>query len=581
MKNSIKIAFLALIISISTSAMDAPLPAKAADSLVVASSSLKIEKGFGTTYDFVSYLKPENDPNNIIYQRRLNTFKRFLFDYVYNLERPCGKEIEKSGSLPIFLFDYLKMVQILKATAQAIPSIHGEMVPNFVPLNAMQSIKINLNNIIGFELTPIIPSPGVIYENIRPMPDGSPGIMPLIIKNNKNEWEIKPLHMKNSQGTFAIAPHLISAPNGKSTIGTKVPVYLLTETDAESIGLALANPRLKNSPRAEKIKAIEAFINNQKNLSNQAHRILACAMYNISNQTITEIVEAQNTEIKFEAIPEDKKTIQNCCFGCPHILPLKVFQQRLINLNRNFLIKQPDGTMRFSHAEGNLFNEIHEYLKVYTELEAEYSILYKRVQEEIKSIKRNRAQGVVENIEDEVESIAQKKEPVLAIPEPKPLPRIKYSNRVLRWFKNNFVNKQKKSSVLYHALLPLFADPQVVAHGQQTFYSNKTYIGQKDNHYSIPGKIIDETNNQESFCVFKLCLDPKGVCYHRECSKCTWENLNPELLKSCNFEEEAYIEDDEKAIEGDKASIISETQFSTTINNPRFKYKIILYKKQF
>ena len=76
---------------------------------------------------------------------------------------------------------------------------------------------------------------------------------------------------------------------------------------------------------------------------------------------------------------------------------------------------------------------------------------------------------------------------------------------------------------------------------KKVFIITKLILGQKDDHYSIAGKIIDESNNQESYCIFRLCLDPKGICYHREYKKCNWDNLTPELQNSCAIEEAAIF----------------------------------------
>lgn len=578
MKNSIKIAILGLYFALPLIGMDAPLPNKQQE--ISNSQAINIKRGFGENFDFASCLKPENDSENSIYLRRLKAFKHFLFDFVFDLQRPSGNEFEKSGSIPIFLFDFLKMAQNLRICANAIPMLHGEIVTHFVPARAMKPLKIPIRELSGFEFAPIIPSSDVIYDNARPMANGISGIMPLCINNTKSQAEIAPLYMSNKFGKFAIAPHRFEPGGGKTIIGTKLPVYLITEEDAESIALTLNDQRMSKLSRAEKIKIVQE-LTKEKNLSDQANRILACALYNFSTQTINDLITKAKEKTKFANAAEDHKAIQNCCFNCPHILSLSVFQKRLISGNQNFLVIQVDGKILFSHTEGNLFNEIHEHLKVYSELEAEYTRIYNRVQEEIKSIKKSRNLKAAEKIKYEKCSIPTVENQIADPPKLKPVPKIKYAKRVLRWFKESFSNRQKQSSVLYHALLPLLADPILITHGSETYYNNKTYAGQKDNHYSIAGKIIDEKTNEESFCVFRLCIDPKGICYHRECSKCDWESLEPELQKSCAVEEESYSEDDEGSFEADKAAIISDTQFSTTIINPRFKHRIVLYKKQF
>ena len=68
--------------------------------------------------------------------------------------------------------------------------------------------------------------------------------------------------------------------------------------------------------------------------------------------------------------------------------------------------------------------------------------------------------------------------------------------------KQFFKKKRKESSIRYHTMLPTIADKLVIKHGEKSEYGNKTHKDQKDEHYTIGGKIINNETNEESYCRF-------------------------------------------------------------------------------
>lgn len=512
MKNSIKIAFLALLGTLSALGMDAPL-APANQATVATTFSLKIEKGFGATFDFISLLKDTPDLNNATYKQRLTFVKRYLFDFILNQERPFGTSTERSGGFIQFIKNYCQSAFQLRESGNLIPKLHGQIVTRYKPERAINSNFIFQQNGLKF--------------------------------------------------TYILAQ----------------PYFIIDDPDTESLALTLGQLRKSQNHSLEEKKNIVLKLNTAQNQTHQYKAVLNSFIFDFNGQYLDEMIEKEKQKDTDSPILGNRNSFNNFTLNCPLLLKLRILHSKLLKCPRNFLDNKNDVIIFTADAE-KLFSELSVIEKQIDNISHEYTVLYQRIQQELKQTKKQNSSINAEIIEEPSETIELPKKSLIAQNDVQ-LPKIKYAGRVLRWFRDSFAMAQKKSSVLYHALLPLVADSTIISFGHKNIYNNKTHKGQKDNHYTIPGKLIDEANNQESFCVFRLCLDPKGICYHRECSKCDWEDLNPELLKACNFEEDTYIEEDEKVIESDRASIISETQFSTTINNPKFKHKIILYKKQF
>ncbi len=271
-----------------------------------------------------------------------------------------------------------------------------------------------------------------------------------------------------------------------------------------------------------------------------------------------------------------RKSFSHFILNCPYLVRLQILQTKLLQCPRNFL-NLKDGKIEFTEDTQKLFYELNCVAQQIDTISQEYAVIYNRIQQELKACKRQNAVRPISVESKKIEDVN------ITTPEGEKnvTRKIRYAERVLKWFRNSYTKAQQKSRILYHALLPLMADGIVMSYGQKKVYHNKTHVGQKDDLYSIAGKIIDEATHEESYCVFRLCIDPKGVCYHRECSIYEWENLEPELQKACAVEEEAYTVDDEQILETDKASIIRDTPLTATLINPRFAHKIVLFKKQF
>ncbi len=478
-----------------------------------------VEQGFGDTFNFYEFLHADKVVTVSDYKRRLKDFKRYLFDYVEGYERPCGSQVEKSGSVLEFLKDYLKAAITLRETANSIPHFNGQPVVHFIPEKAIT----------------------IPYLKIR-IPEGAIGII----------------------------PH-IEQKNGLMSVSTKVPVYVINDPEAESICLTLTQLNMSNTTPSEKASRAIELLKKKEPLSDQAMRILGCFIYNLCGENLDNLVRQTKQKAKCEW--EEKKALKGCCINCPHILALEVLMQRLIRCPRNFLDRNADGIVSFSRAPGLLFAEVQRYLAVLNLLSKEYGVIYLRVCNELKKHKNKPAK-----VKDE------KPKPIIVPPLiPKIIhDKINYAQRALCWFNKNFAKKKKAASVYYHTVLPIIADTIVINHGERSYYDNKTYKGQSDDLYTIGGKIINDETNEESYYVFNLCLDPQGICYHRDAKKCTWEQLAPALKECCTIDD-VECEDDYEETDGltiNKPTIVQETHAFATIYNPMHKCKIILYKKQ-
>lgn len=544
-------------------------------SMPVSSEPLLAKAGFGQTFDYASLLKPEKDLAQAIYKRRLKSFKRYLFDYVDGYTRPCGSEVEESGSVSAFLSNYLMMGAMLKHTSQSIPFFGGQAILNFIPKQAINKgmFLVPMCDIEGFLLSPLPSTQGVTYACINPMPGGQSGICPIVIRPSGNNLAIAPLPMHTKEGLFAVAPHIEKTSSGKLLIKQKVPVYVITDPEAESISLSLGQLNLKKAPLSEKAEKALSFLASGE-LSNESRRIISCFVYNLSGELLDEIIKDKE---KSKQVPkeEDRKALQDCRVACPEILKLELLQKRLQKCPRNFLDKKTDGTIDFTPNSLSMFSEAHKYLIALNSLAPEYAAIYQRMSEELKALKNKplKLKPLIEAKKEDVQPIKVLENPVPA--------KIKYSKRVTKWFKDGFVKNKKQSSINYHATLPTIADPLVIKYGEKSEYDNKTHKGQKDENYTIAGKIIDDETKEESFCLFNVCIDPKGICYHRDCKKCTWEDLPVELKKGGAIEDVEYEEDSSEIDNetGSNPGTVRENNTYISISHPARKCTITLYKK--
>ena len=533
--------------------------------------------GFGQDFDYSSLLRPDGDLTELTYKRRLKFFKRYLFDYIDGYTRPVNSTNEASGGIAKFLKEYLKLALTLKATSNSIPLLGDELVVNFVPGSVVTSfvpIRIPMKAEQLCDANPLkIPQGAILEPALRmiQIPAGNFVMSRLVVQTKGKNFEYSPLRIKTQDGTFVIAPYR-GQENGKIFIGTKVPCYVITSPDAECISLALSQLQLKNSSIGEKEIAIQSLFKNE--LSIQAKRILECYSYNLACQKIVELIAQEKQKTKNEPKEEDKKAFNDCLRACPQALELKIMQGRLLQNTENFLIRKPGESASFTKNGTLLLNDLHKHIVALNSLTPEYAMIYRRISDELKKLKNKPLEP--KPLEIKKEKIEQFK--VLENPVPV---KIKYAKRITRWFKDNFVKNKKESSISYHTMLPTLADSIVIKYGERSEYNNKTHKGQKDEHYTIAGKIIDDETKEESYCLFNLCLDPKGICYHRDCKKCKWEELPAELKKGGDVEDAEYEEDrDELGIElGEKPKAIRETNTYIQISHPSRKCTILLYKK--
>lgn len=541
-----------------------------------ATESLKVDKGFGKQFDYNSFLKTDQDLSKEIYKRRLKFFKRYLFNFIDGYSRPLGADIENSGKIPAFLTSYLMAAAMLKESAQSIPALGNELVTNFLPVRAFKNscdLIIPRKSIEGFQLSALPYRPDILYEDTRPMPKGN-GIAPLIIDTDKTSYRIKALHMVTKDGAFVIMPHIHKTDHHKVIIKQTYPVYIISDPEAESISLALGQLNLERAPLETKILRALSFLDEENKLSQESKRILSCFVYNLSGEILDSLV-LNKEQLKEQSKEEDKKAIQNCRINCPHILALELLQQRLLRCPRNFLNRDEKGGISFTPSSSNLFQEADKYLKAFSSLAPEYTTIYQRISTELKALKNKplKSKSSSEIKKEDVQAIKVLENPVPA--------KIKYSKRVTKWFKDGFVKNKKQSSINYHATLPTIADPLVIKYGEKSEYDNKTHKGQKDENYTIAGKIIDDETKEESFCLFNVCIDPKGICYHRDCKKCTWEDLPVELKKGGAIEDVEY-EEDSSGIDNETGSnpgTVRENNTYISISYPARKCTITLYKK--
>lgn len=498
------------------------------------SNPIPVEKGFGEKFDFAALLKSENT-SNTVYKKRLVAFKHYLFDYIEGFQHLLGSQNEASGNSLKFLREYLHKIAVIKASADVLPFIYNlydhkpEIVKNYMPKSAI----------------------------------------PLGMRYIRTQLKY---------GEVAILPH-IEQRAGQVMLSTKIPLFLLTEPDAESIAFAVSVLNTKNLTGKEKINLALNFLDEAKKVSEQGYFILNVFLFQACGQYLDEIMAKQNQKNKHEFKKEDLRAF----YECPHLLKLAVLQQRVLQSPRNFLNRKDNGDIEF--VEPKLFEELNKYVSSFEGLSKEYAIIYERVRQELKNLKKKPAK--TEKIKEPEEKISlplsiapEASSPIIATKK-EPIQNVRYAQRVLRWFKEGFARTQCHSSQLYHSLLPLTADSIVINYGEKAAYNNKTNKGQKDDLYSIPGKIINDSTKEESYCVFDVCMNPKGICYHRGFKRCNWDNLKPCMQEACNIED-VGCNDQEESVEltDDKPCIIRETKFSAVIKNPNFNHTIILYKKQ-
>lgn len=530
---------------------------------------IPVEKGFGEKFDFVEALKTEN-MSCAAYKKRLLAFKHYLFDYVSGFERLAGAQPEPSGCSVRFLKEYLHKVAVIKATAAALPTICN-------PFNNNQ-LEI-IRTYIPERATHLIPG----------------------------------MRWNSEYGQVAIFPH-IEVQNGVVHFSTKVPVFLITEPDAESIALSVSLLNTKKLSAEDKINRAIGFLNDAKQTSKQAYSILNNFLFQACGEKLDEIINARKQKAKTLAplAEEDGKVFLKCKNLCPHLLRLSILEHQILNCRREFLRRCNNGAIIFEPKEGELFKELYKYIAVIDQIDNEYSIIYKRINEELKNLKASTkptletkketntssAQEILPTETKEFHSTpnsvnAPVNNPLMAASSSStqaaaaassvsiaPHIKLKYAKRVTRWFREGFTRTiQDNSKILYHALLPCIADSIVINHGQKSVYKNKTHRGQTDDLYTIAGKIINEATQEECHCIFNICIDPRGTCYHRGFKKCTWENLGPEFQASTTVEDEQY-QDDEEPVEvtDNKPAIIQESRFSATVINPKYGYKIVLFK---
>lgn len=493
-----------------------------------ASSPIIIEQDFGQKFDFSAQLNPENNLDVATYQQRLKAFEHHLFDYIYGFQRSTKSgELENSGHTLDFLKSFLLGSIQIKSLANSVPTFNGQPLIHFIPEKAIT---------IPYLKVPI------------------------------------------KEGFVAIIPH-IEHKNGGIQISSKAPCYLINEPDAESIGLAIAQLLSQKISTSEKLNIALSFIAEAR--SNQAKTVLHCFLNNFCAMGLTEMVSECNQKIKFSIDGKNKKAFQHCCVACPHLLKLELLQRQLMLCPRPLLAFDANNFIVFHDKASKLLNELTGYMAAINLLSSEYAIIYKRVQEEYAKLNKeslNTLEPATSSANIEASSSITH-EALQTTEALQPAETIRYARRVSRWFKERFASNKKKSSVFYHTALPIEADNIVIKHGKKSIYDNKTYIGQQNTRYTICGKLIDDETHEEAYCRFHLTIDSRGICYHRDCKKCTWEELNAEAPQY-NIEDEKYELDDE-IMKLEEPSVLQDTRFSVTLYSPLHKHKIVLYKEQF
>jgi hypothetical protein len=478
------------------------------------SRTVDIPKSFGENFDFEKILRPNDDPNNKIYIRRLKSFRSYLFDYVYDIEVEHKNKVEQSGIALKFLKCCIYTAAISKSKFDSRFLFGEKIIDTFFPLRDLKD---------------------------RP---------------------------------------IIRIKQGFIVFNESEPIFLLTEPDAESICVNLRDQKTNNP--LELITIILRLLKETPEISKQATDLLNHFLINNYQNINRDICYQYIYRIKPDIHSFDKKALQNCKQNCPFLKKLALLENRIVlqkNTCSSLLRATKNGTYEFQKEVLKLMTEVNDHISVFKVLSAEYLIIYKRIQKTLQQFKKKKRRVI------DKEELTPLIEPTLIQPVPQPIEqKITYAPRVLRWFYEDFTLTMPKESIIYHSLLPLFADPLLVQFGYKSFYDNRTRPGQKDNHYTITGKIKDEETNNESFALFDLCIDQLGVCYHRGFQTYSWQELNPlhknTIIDEANTSENISQYKVFKEVES-KSSLLKETPFFATFYNPQFKRTITLYKNQF
>lgn len=524
--------FLYLSILLGISLIDAmELPEKATQEQIHSSAKISainpivIKPDFGKNYNYAAILNPDCDLPEAEYKRRLKIFKNYLFDYLEGVERAD----RLSGAALDFMQTYLYLISTIKESAGSLPLYNKQPVLDFIPEKALSSN----------------------CKKIR-VPAGYIAIGTSVKKHGN---------------TLAIS--------------STIPVYIITDPDAESMCLLFSELNAKKLNPLQKISVIIG-LSQQQGLSEQAIRIMRCYIYSITKHLLNDLIVAAQNKKKISLDDPENKAVKYCIFSCPHLLKLAALQERLVRSPQDFLGTLPNDTISFIASVLPTFIDLHNYALVLPDLCREYATIYDRITQELKTFKKKN--------KEKAEKISPAKippiEPAPAALKQKPLPaQITYSKRVTQWFKDGFIKQKKNREINYHTLLPTMADRMVIQHGQISDYLNKSYKDEIDTVYRIAGKIeYEDKAKGQTYCVFNICLDPNNVCYHRDCKKCSWEEIEESLKNEILIEDDAPHEaaDDVAIVEKpeQKAAILKETNTYAVIYNPMHKCKITLYKKQ-
>jgi hypothetical protein len=521
-----------------------------------AANPIAVEKGFGQTFDYASLLNPEGNVSEAIYERRLKNFKRYLFDYIDNKSSTIAKgrahrEIQ-SGCVINFLRNYNRSLIAQSKTKSFLPQFKDQfskehLVTNFMPSSAFKEdgggIPWKTNDgLIGYSLFAMIRGGKTRIDALD-----KAAMRTLTLKAQKEGKEI--------------------------VISNSKPLFILTEPDAENICFTLGQPEFAKKP-LQKRTQILVDLAKLPALSQQAKRILNCYAFNLITTKLDLITNAQMKRKKHEPKTEDKRPFDMCLMQCPHILKLAGFEKYLLSF-----LSSPEkiDLSKWKKNHADLCNHIARF----DQLSLEYTILYDRMQKELKELKLKKktiAKNEEEIESDEealIEEIELKEEPEVVDEVIENLTPIKYDDRICRWYRIAFTKTQSIASIFYHTALPRIADEIVRRFGKKSPHNNKTNKGQVDDLYTMSGKIKNNGTDVELFYKFAMCIDPKGICYHRECKKCTWEELQKE--QPFDFQEELLGDTDGPEIQ-EHDQIVVETDTYTIITNSMHNCTITLYK---
>lgn len=507
---------------------------------------LDVEAGFGQRFDYKSVLNPDGNLSESNYKKRLRAFKRQLFDYVDGEKQiTANGQSESSGAKYTFLTNYLYNSIALRDGAAFIPRFNSEIITNFVPQSVVKNSEVRLP----------------LKETDIPL------FYTLPFEKVGDYIVVRPILRDTKQGIVAWMPH-VDKVKGRYILGQKVPVLLLSDADSESIALRFSQLNSDKACVAEKSNFVKSFRNAP--LSDPAKRILKVCCYQIAGENLDLDVAKQKSkdEAAFALNEKDGAVVEKCCSSCLHLQSLDFAKKKALAAERNFLDLVNDEII-FNSRHLSLCNEIAALVDARSKITIEFGTLYKRVLTDLKEGKNVK--------ENKVAAIAPIKEEAPAFVKMIPQ-KVSYSQRILRWFREGFAKNKSDSSIFYHTILPLEADTFVIQHGKHVTYDNKTHPGQKDDQYKIAGKIIDEETGKEMFCIFNVCLDPKKVCYHRDCKVSKWDDLKEDLKKNIEVEDDKDDFQPHDVINAIPGVNLQESPVSITLNNPAQRCRISLYK---